>query len=812
MNILPIDEHIPQILQRLRTQKNLVIKATPGAGKTTRLPPELLELTEKEVWVLEPRRIAAISACHRIAQERNWKVGQEIGYQVRFERRMSGQTRLQFLTEALLLKRLASDPELKRVGIVVIDEFHERNIHSDLAIGALKELQELSRPDLKILVMSATIDDQKLKTFLQSDTVDVPGRIYPQEVFYEEKSQVMSTGPAFTQRMSQLIRKALHENSEGDVLCFLPGKNEIDWVKTELEKSLSIAIYPLHGQLPLQQQVLAIEKHPYRKIVLATNVAESSITVDGVTIVVDSGLARTSQLHPKTGFSYLQLSRISLASATQRAGRSARTAPGKVYRAWTKYDEKSMKAYEVPEIFREDLSETLLSLASIGIQHFSSFSWFESPKDSAIANASTFLISTGILEDSCSLTAFGKRIQELPLHPRLSILFATSEEMGIREACEWIAILSETNSSTLSSHSSEENDLFVRWNRDRSKRNVQQLTEQLQNQWRGNASVGNGHAKHLMIQKLFCRAYADRLCRRRMKDSPEAVMVGGRGVALHKDTSVKQSEYFLALELGETTIGESTVFCAMGIETSLAEEEFGNKSQKTSSLYFAEEKNRFFVKEVREWNGISFGSEHHRPALPQEIEGKLGEVLFQKWEFVLQKNPDLAQFVSRLKALEKTKSEFPSLTEAQIREGCTAAAYLETSLDSIYSKDLVSYFLTLLPADHRSALEKECPSSWKVPSGSTMRIQYSDEQGPFVEVRLQELFGLENQPIINGKPLTLFLLAPNFRPVQVTKDLSSFWKTGYQEVRKELRTRYPKHPWPEDPLQATPQAIGRPRR
>lgn len=808
MNALPIDEHIDPILSLLKTNNNLVLKASPGAGKTTRLPPKLLQLTTKEVWVLEPRRIAAISACHRIAQEQNWKVGQEVGYQVRFEKRIGNQTRLQFLTEAMLLKRLAKDPELKRAGIIVIDEFHERNIHSDLAIGALKELQELSRSDLKILVMSATIDELKLKDFLQSETMEVPGKIYPQEIFYEDKPQLLSTGPVFTQRMAQLVRKAVQENASGDVLCFLPGKNEIEWIKSELEKSLSIAIYPLHGQLPLQQQVLAIEKQKHRKIVLATNVAESSITVDGVSIVVDSGLARISQVHPKTGFAQLQLSRISLASSIQRAGRAARLGPGKVYRAWSKYDEKSMKAYEVPEIFRTDLSETLLSLASIGIKHFSSFSWFESPKESSVTTAINFLSSVGILDSSGSLTELGKRIQELPLHPRLSVLFVISEQMGISQACDWISVLSESSSTPFSSGSSEENDLFVRWDREKSKRNVQQLADQLLRLWEGEKR----QASSKDIQKLFCAAYADRLCRRRMKGEREAVMAGGRGVALHKDSSVKQSEYFLALELGEATIGESTVFCALGIDLEIVDEIFGPKAQKTTRLYFSDEKGRFFLKEFREWNGVSFGSEHHRPANPQEVEGKLGEVLFQKWDFLMQKNQDLAQFMARLRALEKRQPQYSVPSEEKIREACNSAAYLETSLESIYAKDLVPYFYSLLSPEHQATLDKECPSSWKVPSGSIIRIQYSEEQGPFVEVSLQELFGLENQPSINGVPLTLFLLAPNFRPVQVTKDLSSFWKNGYQEVRKELRTRYPKHPWPDDPTTAPPQAVGRPRR
>ncbi|RYZ99538.1 MAG: ATP-dependent RNA helicase, partial [Proteobacteria bacterium] len=358
---LPIDAALPKLLDKIRRESALVVSAAPGAGKTTRLPPAILDSVAGAVWVLEPRRIAAIAAAGRIAEENGWKLGEEVGYQVRFENRSGPKTRLLFLTEALLLRKLLRDPELAGVACVVLDEFHERSLHVDLALGALRELQELSRPDLKIVVMSATLNAGPLSAYLNDAAVEeVPGKIFPLEIKYEAKAQLLRTGPEFTERMAKLIQRALSENKEGDVLCFLPGRGEIERLRGELSafaESRQIALHVLHGSLDLAEQRATLRPDPSRrKIILSTNVAESSLTVEGVRIVVDSGLARISQIHPRTGFESLDLVRISKASGIQRAGRAARRGPGVVYRAWMAYDELSMKDFEPAEISRSDLS------------------------------------------------------------------------------------------------------------------------------------------------------------------------------------------------------------------------------------------------------------------------------------------------------------------------------------------------------------------------------------------------------------------------------------------------------------------------
>lgn len=815
---LPIDALLPQVRETLLAHSSLVLTAAPGAGKTTRLPPEILKITDKAVWVLEPRRIAAISASQRIAEENGWRLGAEVGYQVRFDNKSSPQTRLLFLTEALLMRKLLQDPELKNVGCVVLDEFHERSLHVDLALGALKELQELARPDLKIVVMSATLDAAPLARFLgDAPVIDAPGKIFPLEVRYEEKPQLLRTGFEFTERMQRLVQKAAAER-EGDILCFLPGRGEIERLREALSvwaDAKGLVLAPLHGQLDLKEQALAILPLPgKRKIILATNVAESSLTVQGVRVVVDGGLARLAQIHPRTGFESLDLVRISKASATQRAGRAARLGPGSVYRAWTPHDERSMKEFEPAEIQRTDLAESLLLLAALGVSRPETFSWFEAPPERALLAAQNFLRAIEAVDADGRLTPTGEKIQRLPVHPRLAKLLLAGQALGLPSfTSEIAALLSEPAGQRSAPDSGAENDLWVRW--ESWKRNprgssVGRAADQLK-QLLGPAG-GKESKLEDALPALLLAAYGDRLARRRRAHEPQAKMAGGRGVKLHPNSSVKSSEYFLALELAEgRDASETLVFQAAGLPDPLVESRLGPLATEAKRLEWDDEKKRFYAVLSREWNGVTVGKEHRRPAEPGEIEGRLAEVALQRWDLLLQRNEKLGDWLARLAFLHKTNDRWPLLADEQKREALDSACYGETSLEAVAEKDLVFFFENLLAEEHRHALASQCPASWTVPTGNRMRIRYSDEQGPQTEVRLQELFGLASAPIVAGQSLTLILLAPNYRPVQVTRDLASFWKNAYPEVRKEMRARYPKHSWPDDPLTAVPQAKGRPR-
>lgn len=805
---LPIDEFLADICDSFQKHTGIIISAAPGAGKTTRVPSALLAQTEKTIWVLEPRRIAAISAANRIAEENNWTLGKEVGYQVRFENKSSKETRILFLTEALLLRKMLKDPQLSQVGCVILDEFHERSIHVDLALGALKELQELDRPDLKIVVMSATLNSEPLSKYLNGvPTIEVPGKAFPLKIIYQEKTQILKTDFEFIARIQKLVQKAAL-SEPGNILCFLPGRGEIERMRSSLEEwasSQKIGVYPLHGQLNLQEQQEALAPTVSRKIILATNVAESSLTVPGVRIVVDSGLARVQQQNAKSGLESLDLVRISMASAIQRAGRAAREQEGVVYRAWNSFDEKAMEDFEKPEIFRKDLSETILLLSALGVITPENFSWFELPNVKAIATAKDFLKDLGAIDKQGELTSMGRSMRELPLHPRLAKLMILGKQKGFYHlASNLAALLSEGKGSRTSAFSGAENDLVGGLENVKNQRVARQLKEMI-----GAPSEAENFDERDMAE-LLLEIYPDRLCRRRRKDEPEAKMVGGRGVKLHPGSSVRSSEFFLAMELSEgREYTGAIVFQAVGLDPKMISEKIASLGNSKVRLEWDKEKQRFWAIEFKEWKGLSVSNEHRRPATHEEVEGQLGDVIWSDWPRLLESNEALDGWFKRMQFLNRHMPEFPMLNDQQIQEAIQAASYGENSILQIQKKNLIPFFETSLTSDHKRTLEKECPQHWTVPTGNKIKVQYSEEQGAFVEVRLQELFGLEKAPVLARQPLTLFLLAPNYRPVQITRDLQSFWANGYSEVRKEMRTRYPKHSWPEDPKTALPQAKGR---
>lgn len=816
---LPIEEILPDFTREYLKSSAVILSAAPGAGKTTRIPVEIAKNTKKQVWVLEPRRIAAVSAANRIAEENNWTLGNEVGYNVRFDNKSSKDTKILFLTEALLLRKLLQDPDLKNVDCVVLDEFHERSLHVDIALAALKELQELSRPDLKIVIMSATLNANPLSQYFgRAPVVESAGKIFPLDIRFEDKAQILNSGPDFIERIKKLVIKAINENGEGDVLCFLPGRGEIERLKEILETALpnTFRICPLHGQLQLQDQKQAILPiKGVRKIILATNIAESSLTVEGVRIVIDSGLSRLQQQSPRTGFESLVLSRISKASATQRAGRAARLGPGVVYRAWSVHDYKAMAAFETAEIHRVDLSETLLLLAALGVSHISSFSWFEKPNERSLQMASQVLQILGAVDNQGAITSLGKKMREFPVHPRLAKLLIVGESMGLGAfAAEIAALLSEAKPLKKNSYSGSENDVLAHWEDWQSQNTsarykfLNRVMEQLKKLVKPNSK--SDFDKEEALEQLLIDVYSDRLCRRRKSQSSEAKIVGGRGVKLHADSSVKQAEYFLAIELSEgRDSAHATVFQAVGLHADTIDEKIAPLAKAQSRLEWDSETKKFWSIDSKEWNKLSIGAETRRPAKSEDIQNQLVDVAIELFTDLRSKNESLGHWFARLNFLNAQKPEHKVLSEDQIKEALTQACYGENSLEALEKKDMVSFFENQLEEKTKSALHKECPSHITVPTGNRYRIQYTEEQGPLLEVRLQELFGLTQTPMIAGVPVTLSLLAPNFRPVQVTRDIISFWKNGYPEVRKEMRSRYPKHSWPDDPLTAPPQAKGR---
>lgn len=828
MITLPIDSQLQDILSNLKTQKNMVLSAAPGAGKTTRLPPRLLELTDKKVLVLEPRRIAAVGAAQRIAEEQGWTLGKEVGYQIRFDSKVSADTRLIFLTEALLGRKLIADPLLKDVGIVVLDEFHERSQHVDLALGLLKELQELERPNLQVVVMSATLMAEPIADFLgDCSQVEVPGQSHPLQINHVNISQKLRTDQSFidlvsvnAKNLSSSLKSAEH------LLVFLPGMGEINRVAEALSpwaKERDTLILKLHGTLSLEEQREVLKPSAMKKIILATNVAESSITVDGVRAVLDTGLQRRSSLNPKTGFPSLDLVRISKSSATQRAGRAARQAPGQCLRLWSTMDELSMLDQETAEILRVDLSEALLFLAASGVRDFPRFSWFEAPPRDALARAEKILKFLEALTQENEITPLGKKLAQHPLPPRLGKLFEVAIELGDATlGADLAALLLERDIAGQGSISSTlECDLMARLELFRSQRNRFFMIERASQQLRSRLKNPSGHERDFspdMARKILLRTFADQLCRRRKVGEPRGLMISGRGVSLDNTTQVRQSPFFVALNVTEgLSQSETKVSLSCGMDEDLLKKEFPSQIQNRTWIEFDEDTEKVLKKDCRSLILPTIGSlpienERTSPASVQDSAEHLPQIAIKAKEMIFKKNEDLGRWLERFQVYSRYFPEKTELPENFWEEIFTEASFGETSLQALYQKDIIYFVEAKLGNEVVQHFHRATPEHFVVPSGSCIRVNYSGAH-PTLEVRLQEIFGwLATPPIMDGKALlTLTLLAPNFRPVQVTQDLASFWDHGYNEVKKELKARYPKHSWPDNPRSAIPQAKGRPR-
>ncbi len=829
---LPIDDFLPEIKKSLNACPNLVLTAEPGAGKTTRLPPALLDCTSKNVVVLEPRRMAAVAAASRIAEEHNYQLGQEVGYQVRFDNKISKESRLIFMTEALLIRKMNQDPELKDVGIIVLDEFHERSLHVDLSLGLIKELQELGA-DIKIVVMSATLDAGNISNYLDNcPIVAVPGKLYPLEVIYQKNSQHLRTLPAFYENLEFTVKQAL-KSTQNDLLVFLPGVGEIEKAFNQLSESLTqLEILKLHGSLPLEEQKKALRKGNSQRIILSTNIAESSVTVDGVDTVIDSGLEKNIRYDSKTGFSKLELSRISLSSATQRAGRSARQFPGKCYRMWNKQDELSFPKDTISEIHRSDLSESLLFLSSQGITAYDQFRWFEKPNPAAISSAENFLKNTYLIDENYRVTELGKKTLNFPTSLRSALIAIAGIESDKAElGCLLAALLQEKdilgkNQILHLSEADPESDILPRLEmivqslkgsyppqaQQNSINNISQGYQQLIKTIGGdqNRSIISTISK-VDLDIILAKTFKDRLCRRRGK-SEKALMMGGRGIKLASESVVKKSEFFFALSGISTHDADSTISLASAISKDFILKFYSTEIYKKTELIYNEDKHQYFVHEFKVLGDLPIDEPTIKPANAQDIAEKIVDLCISNMPLLLKENSSLDAWLIRLEYYLKQTEQNINLDNLH-RNALEKATYGCKSLQEVASKDLVYFWEQELFPSMIKTLHTEFPEKIKVPSGSHIPVQYSIEKDPYIEVRIQEIFGWQKTPVINfGKTnLIIHLLGPNFRPVQVTSNIESFWKNAYAEVRKELRIKYPKHQWPENPADGIAEAKGRKR-
>ena len=855
MTPLPIDDRLPEILGAIRAHRSLVLTAEPGAGKTTRVPPALLGAgllppEHPSVLVLQPRRVAARATAARIAEERGWTLGDEVGYIVRFERKIGPRTRLRVATEGVLTRMLLADPLLEGVGAVVLDEFHERSLHTDLATALLREVRRALRDDLILIVMSATLDAEPIARYLEAPVLRVAGRTYPVTIAYRP-----SDGAPLPDRVASAVVDAVSGSSDpGDILAFLPGAEEIRRASSRLApdaERLGLVVLPLHGSLPAPEQDRALRPSERRKVVLATNIAETSLTIDGVRTVIDGGLARFARVDPATGLDRLELGRISRASADQRAGRAGRTSPGHCVRLWAMRETRGLSAFDPPEVLRVDLAAAVLTLHAWGVPDPRRFDWFEVPAPEAIDAAEDLLRLLGAIEaQGGRTTALGLALQRLPIHPRLGRLLLAAARAGVPEAAAGAAaLLSEKDILTRSGpnagprqpESLDESDLHLRLDLldqaeaagfrpgridprvdPRRARDVARVRDDLLRLARrlvpgDPPGVADPEAA---LRRALLLAFPDRVARRRRAGESSALMVGGRGVRLAPESSVREAEFFLVLDARgdrrNSGASEPLARIASAIDVRWIEEEFTDHLQRSEVVRLDADSGRVVGLSTASYRGLILREVPTGAVDPSQAAEALADALAPDAIEFARRDEATARWLDRVACLARWMPEagLPTINAEAIAEAIRHACAGARSIDEVRRVPLVPLLQGRLTAQQLRRLDEAAPESIVVPSGSRHQIAYEPGGPPVLAVRLQELFGWPETPRIAGGrvPLVLHLLGPNHRPVQVTDDLRSFWSTTYFQVRKDLRNRYPRHSWPEDPRDAIPEAKGGRRR
>ena len=849
MQRLPIDSHLDDIRTAIASNRIAIVEAPPGSGKTTRVAPFLLQHLEstslhQRIYLLQPRRLAAKSVAERIAFEHGSELGSRIGYQVRFDNQVSRQTRLIVATEGVLLRRLQEDPAIEDTYAVVLDEFHERSLDGDLLLGMLRRVQQTLRDDLRIVIMSATIDTEMIRSLLgEVPIVKVESRCFPvQNRFRPQIGQ--------TKLVDHVVDTILDvaPKHEGDVLTFLPGAGEIHRVADQLSRS-SIArdcnIVPLYGSMPLEEQTKAIETSEKRKIVLATNVAETSLTIEGVRVVIDSGQARVMRFASDIGLDLLSLENISQASATQRAGRAGRVAPGVCYRLWSEAADRSRSAYLEPEIRRIDLANAVLQLYAWGEGESTDFPWLEPPRPESLVASKMLLEQLGAIRDG-RITPMGKQMVRLPIHPRLArmVIEAISLEC-VPQSSLLAAMLSErdpfdrreqrgggTNLFT-SSHQRWDSDcleklncieLFLARRSDGSTpfgqlqsaavRTIKNVADQIADQakWigKGESNACKSIPKDEGLMRCLLAGFPDRLARRRSVGKSNALMVGGKGVALSPQSGVTECEYFLCIEV-DAGRGDAVVRQASKVEP----EWLLSGSVTSEELFFHPTQKQIVARRQTRWLDLVLQETPTNITDNKRASQLLLQAVIQNWEATYPKDDEaLRMFIERTRCLREWVPELnlPELNQDVLVSVAEQLCDGKRSLAEVRDGAWLDWLQSKFTNEQLQAIEREAPARLNVPSGNSIKLTYELGKSPVLAVKIQEMFSCKVTPrIARGRvPVLLHLLSPAMRPQQITDDLASFWANGYGEVKKELKRRYPKHAWPDDPITASPHL--RPKR
>ena len=821
---LPINAVLGDVKYALNSNSTLILQAPPGAGKSTRVPISLLDaswLGDKMIIMLEPRRVAARMVATQMAKLLGEELGQRVGYQVKMDGVCSKETKILVVTEAILVRMLQADATLEKVALVIFDEFHERSVHSDLSLAFSLQVQELLREDLKILIMSATLNADKLLSLLG----DVPvitseGKSYEvQNVYLDVKVKQ----PDQKSLNSLLLKTTLDaiKSDEGDVLVFLQGVKEIRNLQKSLSDSLKsgeISVLPLYSALSKKEQDLALLPSSKRKIILSTNVAQTSLTIEGVRIVVDSGLEKLSRFNHSNAMNHLESAFISKDSATQRAGRAGRLSHGKCYRLW--HENRVLQQTTKPEILRSDLSSLVLDLALWGVEEFEELKWLDVPSEDAISETKKVLVELETLDESFKITAFGKDALSLGVHPRFAYMILKANEMGLAyEACLLCALLSEKE---ILKNSFRDSDLTSRFTSlyerdfDPAYVNAQSAKEALK-------QAEFFYAKLQRIKKvppkksgfdmdklavLLLLAYPDRLAKRRGENDAKYKLSNGKGAILDVEDSLFGEEWLVVANLNANA-KDSFINKALSVSLADVQESFGSFLQERESVSYNKETKKFDVRESVWFLELELSSKPVQLSAKRDMKKLLLGLLRTEGLELLTWSEKATALKHRVNFVnERLGMKLKSFSDESLLG--IVDVWLEPftsnvkSVKDLQALDIYPMLLGLLAWEEQQSLQTLAPSTLKVPSGSNIFIDYSDSQKPSISVKIQEMFGLEETPKVLNESVALQirLLSPAMRPIQITYDLQSFWKNSYEEVRKELRGKYKRHYWPENPYEA----------
>ncbi len=846
MTSLPIDSHISDIAAAL--QKGcLVLEAPPGAGKTTRVPPALLERFSGEIVVTQPRRLAARLAARRVASERGESIGESVGYEVRFERAIGPSTRLRFVTEGVLLQQMLRDPELSGVSVVLLDEFHERHVEADFALALLRRLRASTRPDLCLGVMSATLDAAPVVDYLGGcDHIRVEGRVFDLAIDHLEYPDRRPLSAQVTSALHRL----LHAGLDGDVLVFLPGAAEIRRAReslAELERERDLLVLPLYGDLPPAEQDRAVGPADRRKVILSTNVAETSVTIDGIVAVVDSGLVHRASHSPWTGLPHLETRPVSQASATQRAGRAGRTRAGRCLRLYTRHDHDTRPAHDTPEIARQDLSRAVLHLHGLGIRDPAELEWLEAPPEAAVAAARSLVSDLGAVTAAGSITALGKRLLRLPVHPRLGRVIEEGDARGVGvEAATVAALIGERRlravgggnaAAGTTSGSSDLVDLFDRFEDARRarfdshalrsmginpgaaravNRARRQLERLLSREGGRPARPESEEERERRLRLALLCGFPDRVARRRAERSSELLLSGGGTALLADESCVREAELMVVVDAEQRSTagrsGRTLARLASAIEGEWLLELFPEGLRDESDLEWDAGAQRVVSISRLYYKDLVLDESRQPPG--SRLEGPAARLLAEAAERDagaarhFRDREAVGRFCERVAFVAET---LPDVGVAPFSEEDIGAAVLDAcqgraSFSELRSVRLLDYLRARLQPEKLRQIERAAPERIVLRGGRKVKVSYETDKPPWIASRLQDFFGMTETPTVgSGRvPLVIHLLAPNQRPVQVTTDLAGFWQRHYPGLRKQLERRYPKHAWPDDPTVLQP--------